>query len=1123
MFDNMISKEKQRFSIRKYSLGAASVLIGTGLIFGVQEVKADEVNDLTVTPTPILLSDNSNKTIAEEESPTEELNELQLSHRGESTTEKVEQVQESSTQVTPPQSVNNNSQTVESHQTVLPPQGRYEYEVQTPVRNQPSNSAPVEFYANAGDTVNYDKVVSSEGEDWISYQSYSGVRRYASISKTTVVKKSPETQPEQLNSNIADRGTYHFTKQAEVKNEAKVSAPTQFTFEKGDKVNYDKVIQADNHQWISYVSFSGTRRYVDLGQMSGSTAVNTVTEKPVEAPKVAQPTGQLTIQNQTATSFEVEVSNVSDSKGIKAIKVPVWADQNGQNDIIWYDAVKQSNGNYKVAVSLSDHKNEKGLYHAHLYYVENDGKIVGVSAIQTKIESKPVKSETELPSQGTYHFTKQAEVKNEAKVSAPTQFTFEKGDKVNYDKVIQADNHQWISYVSFSGTRRYVDLGQMSGSTVVNKVTEKPVEAPKAAQPTGQLTIQNQTATSFEVEVSNVSDSKGIKAIKVPVWADQNGQNDIVWYDAVKQSNGNYKVAVSLSDHKNEKGLYHAHLYYVENDGKIVGVSAIQTKIESKPVKSETELPSQGTYHFTKQAEVKNEAKVSAPTQFTFEKGDKVNYDKVIQSDNHRWISYVSYNGTRRYVDLGQISGSTVVNTVTEKPVEAPKAAQPTGQLTIQNQTATSFEVEVSNVSDSKGIKAIKVPVWADQNGQNDIVWYDAVKQSNGNYKVAVSLSDHKNEKGLYHAHLYYVENDGKIVGVSAIQTKIESKPVKSETELPSQGTYHFTKQAEVKNEAKVSAPTQFTFEKGDKVNYDKVVKADNHQWISYVSYNGTRRYVDLGQMSGSTVVNTVTEKPVEAPKAAQPTGQLTIQNQTATSFEVEVSNVSDSKGIKAIKVPVWADQNGQNDIVWYDAVKQSNGNYKVAVSLSDHKNEKGLYHAHLYYVENDGKIVGVSAIQTKIESKPVKSETELPSQGTYHFTKQAEVKNEAKVSAPTQFTFEKGDKVNYDKVIQADNHQWISYVSYNGTRRYVQLENSEAKGNLTSEISTQKKEIPNQGTYHVTKDLEVYDQPTKEAKLITYYKNGSKINYDKVIKAEGNSWISYVSYSGVRRFVKID
>ncbi|HFU3730557.1 TPA: SH3 domain-containing protein, partial [Streptococcus suis] len=93
-------------------------------------------------------------------------------------------------------------------------------------------------------------------------------------------------------------------------------------------------------------------------------------------------------------------------------------------------------------------------------------------------------------------------------------------------------------------------------------------------------------------------------------------------------------------------------------------------------------------------------------------------------------------------------------------------------------------------------------------------------------------------------------------------------------------------------------------------------------------------------------------------------------------------------------------------------------------------------------YVETDGKLVGVATTQAKIESKLVKSEDELPSQGTYHFTKQAEVKNEAKTTAPTQFTFEKGDKVNYDKVIQADNHQWISYVSYSGTRRYVKIDN---------------------------------------------------------------------------------
>ncbi|HEM6310565.1 TPA: SH3 domain-containing protein, partial [Streptococcus suis] len=116
---------------------------------------------------------------------------------------------------------------------------------------------------------------------------------------------------------------------------------------------------------------------------------------------------------------------------------------------------------------LANHKNEQGTYQAHLYYVENDGKLVGVAATQIKVESKQASTTPQsesLASQGTYTFTKQVSVKNEAKANAPTQFTFEKGDKVNYDKKLETDGHQWISYVSFSGTRRYVDLGKVTSS-----------------------------------------------------------------------------------------------------------------------------------------------------------------------------------------------------------------------------------------------------------------------------------------------------------------------------------------------------------------------------------------------------------------------------------------------------------------------------------------------------------------------------------------------------------------------------------------------------------------------------------------------------------------------------------
>ncbi|HEM2809991.1 TPA: SH3 domain-containing protein [Streptococcus suis] len=967
-------KEKQNFSIRKYSMGAASVLIGTSLVFGLQEVKADEQAG-TVAPSSLPLlqveeSSQADKTSAlsnqvavetkevatqENKVESEQVSEVPTSQTGEALTlksqpssekESSEQAltpasQEVPVQLSSVQEASKNLVTaVNKSESDLAPQGKYIYENELAVKNQPTQSAPVVFYAQPGDKVNYDKKLESDGHQWISYVSFSGTRRYVDLgqsasspatapsqpapSSTSVTSQSnPSPQAETLSS----RGSYHFSKQVSVKNEAKVAAATQFTFEKGDKVKYDKTLVADGHQWISYLSYSGTRRYVDLGKVTSLTpSAPTVPT----TPQTSQPTGQLRIQNQTSSGFDIEVTNVSDSKGIKAVKVPVWAEQNGQNDIVWYDAAKQANGNYKVSVSLANHKNEQGTYQAHLYYVENDGKLVGVAATQVKVESKQAsttpQSET-LASNGTYTFTQQVSVKNEAKAAAATQFTFEKGEKVNYDKKLESDGHQWISYVSHSGTRRYVDLGKVTSSA---PSAPTPTTRPQTSQPTGQLTIQNQTSSGFDIEVTNVSDSKGIKAVKVPVWSDQNGQNDIVWYDAAKQANGNYKVSVSLANHNNEQGTYQAHLYYVENDGKLVGVAATQVKVESKQVSTTPQsesLASQGTYTFSKQVSVKNEAKANAPTQFTFEKGDKVNYDKKLESDGHQWISYVSHSGTRRYVDLGKVTSSAPSAPTS---TTTPQTSQPTGQLTIQNQTSSGFDIEVTNVSDSKGIKAVKVPVWADQNGQNDIVWYDAAKQADGNYKVSVSLANHKNEQGTYQAHLYYVENDGKLVGVAATQIKVESKQASTTPQsesLASQGTYTFSKQVSVKNEAKANAPTQFTFEKGDKVNYDKKLESDGHQWISYVSFSGTRRYVDLGKVTSSTP---------SAPTAPQ-------------------------------------------------------------------------------------------------------SES-LASQGTYTFTKQVSVKNEAKAAAATQFTFEKGEKINYDKVVEADGYRWLSYTSFSGTQRFVQL-----------------------------------------------------------------------------------
>lgn len=42
-------------------------------------------------------------------------------------------------------------------------------------------------------------------------------------------------------------------------------------------------------------------------------------------------------------------------------------------------------------------------------------------------------------------------------------------------------------------------------------------------------------------------------------------------------------------------------------------------------------------------------------------------------------------------------------------------------------------------------------------------------------------------------------------------------------------------------------------------------------------------------------------------------------------------------------------------------------------------------------------------------------------------------------------------------------------------------------------------------------------------ATTVAYYDAGSSVNYDKIVESEGRSWLSYISGSGVRRYIAIN
>ena len=1011
-----VIKERQRYSIRKYSFGAASVLIGASLLLGghalaqeqanstgpstdyevyvnhseapqIDQATSEAINDAlnepasrSEAPRPKLASSEvasseASSVVASEAASLEVPAEVAHSASAEASVVSSEVASETNRSASSEvaETIGSDREAVDTPQPGvdgpvtadgsldIPSNGTYYFRRNTEIRTAPIMDIKPTFVFSAGDHVIYDKVLKKDNHQWISYIGYDYERYYADIAALKAENTSSTTEVTR-DETIPERGTYYFTKPADVKNQPSLIAETEFNFDPGMSVNYDRSLLADNHRWISYVSYNGTRRYVDLGAT-------------VEA--VAKPRGDIAIESYDNGDFSVVISNVSDQNGVLGVSVPIWSEKNGQDDIIWYNATRLNNGNYKVNVSLTDHKNERGLYNVHLYYVETNGKLVGVGGttytVPAKVEETHTTTSYSLPDSGTYTFKERSSIKAEPRVASPELAYYDAGMSVNYDKIVSGDGYQWLSYLSYNGNRRYV---------AVSKLIQQ------ESKPSGTINIENLSNLGFDVHITNVSGGdKAIQGVSVPVWTAKDGQDDLVWHQADRQSDGSYKVRINVSDHKAEAGEYIVHLYYVQ-DGKMVGIGGTSTTV---PVQNAIRhnLPASGSYTFTARSGIKTQPLVANPDVSYYDAGMSVNYDKVVNNDGYTWLSYLSYSGNRFYVAIAPTSVT--------KPVEQP--VQPS---------------------------------------------------------------------------------------------------------TPSSGTYTFKERSSIKAEPSVASPELAYYDAGMSVNYDKIVSGDGYQWLSYLSFNGNRRYVAVAKL---------------AQQESKPSGTINIENLSNLGFDVHITNVSGGdKAIQGVSVPVWTAKDGQDDLVWHQADRQSDGSYKVRINVGDHKSEAGEYIVHLYYVQ-DGKMVGIGGTSTTV---PVQNATRhnLPASGSYTFTARSGIKTQPLVANPDVSYYDAGMSVNYDKVVNNDGYTWLSYLSYSGNRFYVAI----APTSVTKPVEQPvQSSTPSSGTYTFKERSSIKAEPSVASPELAYYAAGMSVNYDRLVTADGHTWLSYLSRGGSRRYISID
>ena len=317
------------------------------------------------------------------------------------------------------------------------------------------------------------------------------------------------------------------------------------------------------------------------------------------APK---PSADLTItKSESDGTFTITAKNLQGFDGYKEVKIPFWSRANGMKDIIWYTPTRQADGSYTVTAKASDHENADGKYEAQVFYVDAKGQNKFVKkAFIDYTASKPSADLTITKSEkdGTFTIT----AKNlqgfdgykEVKIPFWSHANGMK-DIIWYTPTRQADGSYTVTAKAsdhenadgqYEAQVFYVDAkGQ-------NKFVKKAfIDFKNQSRPTASLLIQNNNkdAGTFDVIIKDVYSPKGVRAVQVPTWSDRDGQDDIRWYEATRQSNGDYKVSVKASDHKNSTGKYHIHLYYIQNDGSRVGVGSTTTEVEFRNAHTKTQ------------------------------------------------------------------------------------------------------------------------------------------------------------------------------------------------------------------------------------------------------------------------------------------------------------------------------------------------------------------------------------------------------------------------------------------------------------------------------------------------------------------------------------------------------
>ena len=490
---------------------------------------------------------------------------------------------------------------------------------------------------------------------------------------------------------------------------------------------------------------------------------------------VAEPQIATAIQQTGTGTFDIIISNVPQS--ITDIMVPVWSEQKGQDDLVWYTASQTEQRTYKVSVAVANHNNDRGHYHANIYgYSTILGSQIGLSATSGF-------DNVDTRSNATVSIANYAENKTTFDVVVAGSSVSKEIAAVNIAVWSQdkgQDDLKWYSPAvrnnRASATVNIADHSNRSDTYIVHVYTDYSdgttvgtvLGSYKITKPAAKNTVTadlNTDGIAIRLDSNTVTD---YSKVHFAVWSDEKGQDDLQWY----QSSSSGTVTAPYSNHSGY-GLYHIHAYLNDN-GRMIGLAAKDFDISQPDVKTAITKATETSYLVTVSEVPVYMSSIMLPvwtsnngqddlSWLTADKQADGTYTATINLKDHHFETghyHVNVYGQSKignqFIGLSATEGFTVT--------EAVRAADAAAAVTNHNAAAGRLEVIVTENADGKIVKGVRVAAWSESN-QANLAWYETASVSGGKASVTVDAKNHGYIQGNYTVHAYVDYNDGSTSG----------------------------------------------------------------------------------------------------------------------------------------------------------------------------------------------------------------------------------------------------------------------------------------------------------------------------------------------------------------------